>query len=172
MHFLELLKQHQINAYPLTKSLKADGKNFSTHSYFVPLAQPQYRLVKAIFSEQKNFADNTFYDVSGWTLAHAFNLPFSKVKSSWGLKVADKAWEKVATPSFASLTEGYAFGFSWDDYLAPKMLNSLLQQGIKARVALKALTAKSTSGEVNFKPGSIIIPAGLQTNTDWITSAK
>ncbi|KKM96375.1 hypothetical protein LCGC14_1178800, partial [marine sediment metagenome] len=49
------------------------------------------------------------------------------------------------------------------------MLNSLLQQGIKARVALKALTAKSTSGEINFKPGSIIIPAGLQTNTDWIT---
>lgn len=167
-HFLELLKQHQINAYPLTKPLKANGKSFSTHSYFVPLAQPQYRLVKAIFSEQKNFADNTFYDVSGWTLAHAFNLPFAKVKSNWGLDVADTAWNKAVKTSFSDLKNGYAFGFAWDDYLAPKMLNTLLKQGIKARVALSSLTAKSTSGEVNFEPGSIIIPAGLQTNIDWV----
>ena len=167
--FLSLLQQHQINAYPLTKELKAGGETYSTNSYFVPLAQPQYRLVKAIFSEQKNFADNTFYDVSGWTLAHAFNLPFAKVTSSWGLKVADKAWQQAATPRFAQLNEGYAFGFSWDDTLAPKMLNSLLQQGVKARVALNSLTAKSAnSEEVNFAAGSIIIPAGLQTNSDWI----
>jgi len=50
------------------------------------------------------------------------------------------------------------------------MLKSLLQQGVKARVALNSLTAKSVnSEEVNFAAGSIIIPAGLQTNSDWIT---
>ncbi|GAB0111092.1 M14 family zinc carboxypeptidase [Pseudoalteromonas distincta] len=166
--FLGLLKQHQIDAFSLTKSLKANGNNYTTNSYFVPLAQPQYRLIKAIFSEQKNFADNTFYDVSGWTLAHAFNLPFAKVKSSWGLEVASTPWQKAVKPSFASLEQGYAFGFSWDDYLAPKMLNSLLKQGIKARVALSPLTAKSNSSEVSFDAGSIIVPAGLQTNSDWV----
>jgi hypothetical protein len=166
--FLSVLKQHQINVFPLTKALKANGQNFTANSYFVPLAQPQYRLVKAIFSEQKNFADNTFYDVSGWTLAHAFNLPFAKVKSSWGLNVAENAWQEPAKASFAAFTQSYAFGFSWDDTLAPKMLNSLLQQGIKARVALSPLTAKSTSQEISFNAGSIIIPAGLQTNTDWV----
>ena len=166
--FLGLLKQHQIDAFSLTKSLKANGNNYTTNSYFVPLAQPQYRLIKAIFSEQKNFADNTFYDVSGWTLAHAFNLPFAKVKSSWGLEVASTPWQKAVKPSFASLEQGYAFGFSWDDYLAPKMLNSLLKQGIKARVALSPLTAKSNSSEVSFDAGSIIVPAGLQTNNDWV----
>ena len=36
--FLDLLKQHQIKAYPLNKAVKADGKNFSAKSYFVPLA--------------------------------------------------------------------------------------------------------------------------------------
>ncbi|WP_338364019.1 M14 metallopeptidase family protein [uncultured Pseudoalteromonas sp.] len=166
--FLNLLKQHQINAYPLTKALKANGKNFSTQSYFVPLAQPQFRLVKAIFSEQKTFADNTFYDVSGWTLAHAFNLEFAQVKSSWGLEVASTAWQKAVKPSFAALKQSYAFGFAWDDYLAPKMLNSLLKQGIKARVALSALTAKSSTTEIDFAPGSIIVPAGLQTTPDWV----
>ncbi|MCQ8891378.1 M14 family metallopeptidase [Pseudoalteromonas carrageenovora] len=168
-HFLGLLKQHQIDAFALTKPLKAKGKNFTTNSYFIPLAQPQYRLIKAIFSEQKNFADNTFYDVSGWTLAHAFNLPFAEVKSSWGLKIANTAWKKAVKPSFAALKQGYAFGFSWDDYLAPKMLNSLLKQGIKARVALSPLKAKTPSGEVKFDSGSIIVPAGLQTNKDWVS---
>ena len=48
--FLSILKQHQINAYPVKEGLKAEGKNFTANSYFVPLAQPQYRLVKAIFS--------------------------------------------------------------------------------------------------------------------------
>jgi len=167
--FLSILKQHQINAYPMKEGLKAEGKNFTANSYFVPLAQPQYRLVKAIFSEQQNFADNTFYDVSGWTLAHAFNLPFAKVNSRWGLEVEKTAWQKPKQPELASLTKNYAYGFAWNDMQAPKMLNSLLQQGIKARVALKPLTAVSTNAEVNFDAGSIIIPAGLQTDTNWVT---
>ena len=167
--FLALLEQHKIKAFELTKPLKAGGINFTTNSYYVPLAQPQYRLVKAIFSEQKNFADNTFYDVSGWTLAHAFNLPFAKVKSNWGLDVADTPWKNAPKAPLASLESAYAFGFAWDDYLAPKMLNTLLKQGIKARVALSALTAKSSAGDINFEPGSIIIPAGLQTQQNWIS---
>ena len=48
--FLGLLKQHQIDAFSLTKSLKANGNNYTTNSYFVPLAQPQYRLIKAFIT--------------------------------------------------------------------------------------------------------------------------
>lgn len=166
--FLDLLKQHQINAYPLTDSVKAQGKEFSKQSYFVPLAQPQFRLVKAIFSEQKRFVDNTFYDVSGWTLAHAFNLEFAKVTSSWGLNVAKQAWQSATPDKLPALTSHYAYGFKWDDYLAPKMLNSLLKQGVKARVALKPLTAKTTTKNQDFAAGSIIVPAGIQTNDDWV----
>ena len=163
-HFLEILKQHKIDAYKLTAPMKANGIAFSKNSYYVPLGQPQYRLVKAIFSEQKNFADNTFYDVSGWTLPHAFNLPFSKVKSNWGLDVEEKAWSNADKRSIPDVDESYAFAFSWDDYLAPKLLNRLLHQGIKVRVTLSPFTATSTSGEVSFKAGSIIIPTGLQKN--------
>ncbi|MBB1410978.1 M14 metallopeptidase family protein [Pseudoalteromonas sp. SG44-17] len=167
--FLDLLKQHQIKAYPLNKAVKADGKNFSAKSYFVPLAQPQYRLVKAIFSEQKRFVDNTFYDVSGWTLAHAFNLEFAAIKSGWGLDVSKNAWQQPEKPQFAELDAQYAFGFKWDNYLAPKMLNKLLQQGVQARVALSPLSAKSLASTQEFAAGSIIIPAGIQKNPQWVS---
>ncbi|MCQ8879824.1 M14 family metallopeptidase [Pseudoalteromonas shioyasakiensis] len=166
--FLDLLKQHQIEAYPLNKELKADGKRFSEGSYFVPLAQPQFRLVKAVFSEQKRFVDNTFYDVSGWTLAHAFNIEFASVKSGWGLDVSDNAWQKIAKPNFTALSNQYAFGFKWDNYLAPKMLNKLLSQGVKARVALSPLSAKSVAKSVDFAAGSIIVPAGIQEQENWV----
>ncbi len=167
--FLSVLKQHQINAYAMNKELTVAGQTFAANSYYVPLAQPQYRLIKAIFSEQKNFADNTFYDVSGWTLAHAYNLAFAKVTSNWGLDIADDAWQAMPTTQHQPLNAGYAFAFAWDDSLAPKMLNSLLQQGIKARVALNALTARTANNtEEDFAAGSIIIPAGLQTNSNWL----
>ncbi|MBQ4834331.1 peptidase M14 [Pseudoalteromonas sp. MMG010] len=167
--FLALLKQHQINAFATTKMLKVNGESYAKNSFYVPLAQKQYRLVKAIFSEQKNFIDNTFYDVSGWTLAHAFNLQFAKVTSDWGLKTEKTPWEKAKSTSIKTLGNSYAFAFPWDDYLAPKMLNSLLQKGIKARVALKALTATTPSGEIDFAAGSIIVAAGLQDKNNWVT---
>ena len=69
---------------------------------------------------------------------------------------------------FAALPQSYAYAFKWDDYLAPKMLNSLLEQGVKARVALSPLTAKTPMGEVAFEPGSILVPAGLQTDSNWV----
>ncbi|HCV03460.1 MAG TPA: peptidase M14, partial [Pseudoalteromonas sp.] len=168
-YFLDLLKQHQINAYVLEEPLKVNGQSFSEKSYYVPLAQPQFRLIKAIFSEQQRFVDNTFYDVSGWTLAHAFNLEFAKVSSNWGLNVAKEPWQQPVKSSYAALPQSYAYAFKWDDYLAPKMLNSLLEQGVKARVALSPLTAKTPMGEVAFEPGSILVPAGLQTDSNWVS---
>ena len=37
-------------------------------------------MVKAIFSEQKQFKDSLFYDVSAWTLSHAFDVNTTKMK--------------------------------------------------------------------------------------------
>ncbi|WP_105166898.1 M14 metallopeptidase family protein [Pseudoalteromonas sp. T1lg23B] len=162
--FLELLKQHQIDAYPLT----SDYKSFKAGDVFIPFEQPQYRLVKAAFSEQKNFKDNTFYDVSGWTLPHAFNLPFESVKSTRALKLGADVWREPSARQQSELANGYAFAFAWQQFNAPKMLNFLLKNGIEARVALEAFSAKTTVGIHKFKAGSIVIPAGLQRNEKWL----
>jgi len=162
--FLNLLKQHQINAYKIDKDLKVANKTYSEQSsYYIPLEQPQYRLIKAIFSEQKNFEDNTFYDVSGWTIAHAFNIEFANLTSKWGLKHSESAWTQPQPKALDKLTNNYAYAFSWDDYAAPKMLNTLLEKGIKARVALGDLSAVTSKGKHALAAGSIILPAGLQT---------
>ncbi|BBN82813.1 peptidase M14 [Pseudoalteromonas sp. A25] len=162
--FLDLLKQHHIEVYPLQESYK----DYLAGDVFIPLEQSQYRLLKAIFSEQTSFKDNTFYDVSGWTLAHAFNLPFEKLKSSRNLKLADKPWAPKTERSRRKLDNAYAYGFSWQQFNAPKMLNFLLSQGIDARVALSGFSAATNTKERHFAPGSIVVPAGLQKNSKWL----
>lgn len=162
--FLTLLKQHKIKSYSLQASYKAYRKG----DVFIPLDQPQYRLLKAAFSEQTSFKDNTFYDVSGWTLPHAFNLPFEKIKNKRNLKLASKAWLPEKAMPKADLQSTYAYGFSWQHFYAPKMLNFLLKKGVKARVALSEFTADTTDGKQQFQSGSIIIPAVLQTEQKWL----
>ena len=87
-------------------------------------------------------------------------MEFAAIKSGWGLDVSKNAWQQPEKPKFAALDAQYAFGFKWDNYLAPKMLNKLLQQGVQARVALSPLSAKSLASTQEFAAGSIIIPAG------------
>ena len=174
---LALLKRHQIKAYPLTKSLEASNKNFAMeHSYFVPVDQPQYRLIKSIFSDRKEFEDNTFYDVSTWNLAFAFNIEYAPIKSSWGLKTSSTAWQPVEEAKPATLKPNYAYAFAWDDQKAAKMLAYLLKNDIKMRVASKDFTASvlgtGSEGKAEskrFSAGTLIVNRGLQTNKQYLS---
>ncbi|MEW6999095.1 M14 family metallopeptidase [Colwelliaceae bacterium BS250] len=168
--FLSLLEQHEIKAYPLVKNYEDnDGYYYKESSFYVPIKQKQYRLIKTIFNKVTTFKNNTFYDVSGWTMPLAFNINSHEIKSVRSLKLASTAWQpsklKIATPTITS----YAYAFSWDNYLAPKMLNKLLNKGIKAKVATKPFTQDIGQKSVEFAPGSIVIPAGIQQLDNWFT---
>ena len=163
--FLSKLQQHQIKVYPLSKDFRHQGKIYTAkNSFYVPLAQDQYRLIQALFNQQTHFKDNTFYDVSGWTMPLAMNISFEKVERTWGLKLAKQPWQ-APVPSIDHNVDhnAYAYIFEWHHFLAPKLLNKLLSQGIKVRVANKAFSSETKS----FSAGSLLIPAGIQTKKLW-----
>jgi hypothetical protein len=170
------LKQHQIKVYPIIDDFRLDGIVYEKgDSFYVPLEQRQYRVIKALFSQQTSFQDNTFYDVSGWTMPLAMDIDFYEVGRTWGLKLAKTPWSKpVKVANKTNLQpQAYAYAFEWHHFLAPKLLNELLNQGIKAKVATKAFSSKlQSNGNIvtkDFSRGSIIIPAGLQTVDNWRT---
>ncbi|WP_233009883.1 M14 family zinc carboxypeptidase [Rheinheimera faecalis] len=164
---LALLKQHQIKAYPINERWQHKGQTYQKgQAYYIPLQQPQYLLLKAAFSTQTNFQDNTFYDVSAWTLPYAFNIEFSTV----GRKpsgVAEEQWspqpESVLMPSAGA----YAYAFDWADQKAPLLTQALLDQGVVLRAASKPFFAKTANGEQAFSAGAIVIAAGLQQHNNW-----
>jgi hypothetical protein len=172
---LDKLKQHQIKVYPLTEDFRLAGVIYTKeHSFYVPLEQRQYRVIKALFSQQTQFEDNTFYDVSGWTMPLAMDIDFYRVGRTWGLKLADNAWDspaKIAEKSTVA-PEAYAYAFEWHHFLAPKLLNELLNKGIKAKVATKSFSSllKINDNKIvnkDYARGSIIIPAGIQVQKNW-----
>jgi hypothetical protein len=172
--FLNKLKQHHIDVYQLTDDFKVKSTVFDpAYSYYIPLNQPKFKVIKTLFDTPTTFEDNTFYDVSGWTLPLAMNIEFHKIDSTRGLELAKSPWKETAeqsnlTTENPSLTSSaYAYIFEWNDFLSPKLLNQLLSSNIKAKVATEGFTSVIRGKEQQFEAGSIVIPTALQTESHW-----
>ncbi|WP_235296858.1 M14 metallopeptidase family protein [Portibacter marinus] len=148
-HFLDILLSHQIKVYQ------------SDDQYVVPLDQPQYRLTKTIFEKVTEFQDSLFYDVSAWTLPEAFDLdyreltgdinlgtPITQVPESEGKVIGDNA--------------EYAYVFEWNDYYTPKLLNTILNAGLRAKVTNEQSAYRTSEGSKTFGRGTIIVPVKNQ----------
>ncbi|MGJ8691729.1 MAG: M14 family zinc carboxypeptidase [Thalassotalea sp.] len=173
---LSTLQQHQIKVYALAKDFKHNDQVFSkAASFYVPLNQPQYRVIKALFNQQKQFQENRFYDISGWTLPLAMNISFYPIEKSRNLKLAGEfdinSADKIAiTEQFQTsepTAEPYAYVFQWHHSLAPKLLYRLLSSNIATKVATTGFTAELNKSVKTFSAGSIVVPAAIQTSANW-----
>jgi len=166
--FLDKLSQHQIDVFALTSDFRLNAKVYEQeNSYFVPLDQSQFRLVQAIFNTQTHFEDNTFYDVSGWTMPMAMNIEFAPVNRSWGLKLADKPWTNPIEKSMSFDHSAYAFAIEWHHFQTPKLLNALLAKNIKVKVATKPFSGTVQGKEQSFKAGTLMVLPGIQSVDKW-----
>lgn len=167
---LDLLQRHHIEVYPLQRDWQDETERFSAgESYYIPLQQPQYRLIKAAFSTEKNFRDNTFYDVSSWTLPYAYNINFKTVSREPGRAVAEQQWASAPSLNHALTAGAYAYAFSWDDQQAPLLLQALLKNGLVVRTAMGNFTAKTEQGPRSLNAGAMLVIAGLQQQDDWFS---
>lgn len=178
--FLKKLEQHKIDVYGLTDDFKVKSTVHSSQSsYYIPLNQAKYKVIKALFDTPTTFKDNSFYDVSGWTLPLAMNIKFQKVESTRGLKLNNFPWQlgeetplinASLNPEEQTKAKAYAYVFKWDDFLAPKLLNELLNSNIKVKVATKSFTASIDGKKHSFNSGSIVIPSAMQQESHWYQS--
>lgn len=148
-----LLRRHGIQVQRLQAPVKLAG-NVITKGLFVPLAQPQARLVQSVFSTPTTFSDNTFYDVSAWNLPAAFNieaLPVSRRQYQSAMSGPD--WQ-VQPASLPAVTAVYAWTISWQDSRAPALLADLLRTGVR----VFALGRVAHNGEQLLQAGDLLIP--------------
>jgi len=133
---VEFLNRHQIKVYRNERDIQVDQKLFkSAFSYAVPTEQEQYRLLTSIFEEVSSFKDTSFYDVSSWTISHAMDIPFARIRSGNNIRISEE-------PVRAKKIEGKVIGgssklaylFRWNEYSTPEALYRLQQTGLVARV--------------------------------------
>ena len=154
----EVLIRHDIKVHRLSKNLRKDGKNFpQENSFIVPLNQKKQRLVKAIFSEQKQFKDSLFYDVSAWTLSHAFDVNTTKMKD---LSALGEAVNGIENPTPKEVTKAaYAYLFEGHGYYTPKAVYALLEANVRVKVGLQSF---SLNGK-KYDYGTLMVPVANQS---------
>jgi hypothetical protein len=167
-HMAEMFTRHDIKMFKLASDLRSGGKEFKAGSaYIIPTNQPQYRLITAMFERRTSFVDSLFYDISAWTIPLGYGMPFSELGSSeyrsnlQGDQVTTVTWN---TGQVVGRSD-YAYLFEWDEYYAPRLLNSLMQRGLMARVATSELKISTSQGMKDFTYGTVMIPITNQPNT-------
>ncbi|GFD81144.1 peptidase M14 [Tenacibaculum sp. KUL118] len=156
-HLAEVLQRHQIKLHELKEDFTSNGKRFKKgYSYVVPMNQKNHRLVKAMFDVRTTFKDSLFYDVSAWTFNYAFGVDYADnvSLSKAGAEVTQLQPKKGTIQQKSSV--GYLF--SWNEYSTPKALNTILEKGLRAKVAMKKFVNDGNS----YDYGTIFIPAQNQ----------
>ncbi len=162
--FIDILLRHQIKIYALAEPMTINGLKIS-EGIIIPFNQPQYRLIKSLFETRTQFKDNTFYDVSSWTLPHAFNLPYAMLTRK-GLKTNIRGKLIRTSQRNVGVVSGkakVAYSINWNNYSAAAASNYLLELGINLRVARKAFTTDNLKGKTSFDAGTIVVPVGIQS---------
>jgi len=164
--FLSTLRRHRIQVRELAEPVEAGGRSFSPgSSYIASVAQPQYRLLTALFEKRTSFQDSLFYDVSAWTLPLAFGLPYAPLRARdlsdelLGRPVDDPAFP---AGNYSGAADPYACVFEWKGYFAPRALYRFLDAGVKAKVATRPFEAATEAGRQRFGYGTILVPLGVQ----------
>lgn len=163
LEFLNLLSRHHIKVSKLKQDLSIDGKQYAANqAFWVPLDQPQYRLIKGIFNRPQQFEDSIFYDISAWTLPDAFGLDWSPVRAAQGAEKLGDASEGVALssrfPPYIMADPAYAYAIRPEPYEYHKALGILLKKGLRVKVATKAFQSDNQS----YPPGTLLVAANNQ----------
>ncbi len=167
-HLLDILGRHQIQVYKLGQNVSASDRSFeSGRDFIIPAEQPQYRMARSLFETRTEFTDSLFYDVSTWSLPHAFGLEHAELSGrafSSGLLGEAVDFDELSFPegSLHGEKSGYAYVFEWDGYYAPRALHDLQYRDVRTKVAGRSFTLQTTEGEREFRMGSILIPVGIQ----------
>ena len=149
----EILLRHQIDIYESQEDILDKGDIYkSGYSYLVPKNQKQINLINAMFESRTKFNDSIFYDVSAWTLPHAFNLDYNL--NFIYKKELKKIDEIDFSVDFNLEPSNYAYLIEWHEYLTPKALNMLLEKNIRVKVATQQFNVKG----VKYDYGTLMIP--------------
>lgn len=149
----EILLRHQIDIYESEVDILDNDKIYkSGYSYLVPKNQKQINLINAMFESRTKFNDSIFYDVSAWTLPHAFNLDYNL--NFIYKKELKKIDEIDFSVDFNLEPSNYAYLIEWHEYLTPKALNMLFEKNIRVKVATQQFNVKG----VKYDYGTLMIP--------------
>lgn len=169
-NFIDLLGRHDISANMLARDVTVGGQTWRAgEAAVVRLDQPQYTMIRSIFDQETQFAENIFYDVSGWTLPLAYDLDYAALGRAFSPnllgEIAQVQTREQVSPPISSV--GYVL--RWTDYYAPRALYRLLDADVRVRIATEQVSVRTQGGLQDFDPGAVFVPlTGQDISNDEI----
>lgn len=156
-HLAEVMKKQHVKIHEVKEDFTENGKTFKKgYSYIVPMNQKNRRLVKAMFQVKTKFQDSLFYDVSAWTFNHSFGVDFAENVSI--SKAGNEITDLKMNAGSVSFKSDYGYLMPWNEFYAPKALNTIMQKGLRAKVSMKNFK----NGGNSYEYGTIFIPVQNQ----------
>ena len=158
LELMDIFSRHQVEYQALGSELTVDGKTFTPgHAWVIPVNQRQFGLAQAMIETRTKFEDNSFYDVSAWSLPMAYNLPYAKLT-----RLPEISGNIEIPAARAPDPDAVAWVIAWQQLLAPGVLQGLLDADVRVRAASKPFSMAGETGSVGFKEGSLVVLAGIQ----------
>ncbi len=154
LELMDVFQRHRVEYHALGSEISADGQVFKPgHAWIIPVKQRQFGLAQAMMETRTKFEDNTFYDVSAWSLPMAYNLPYATLS-----RMPTTTDNSPSITTSAPDAKAVAWIIGWQQLQTPSVLQDLLDEGARVRVATKPF---SMDGET-FSEGSLVLLAGIQ----------
>ncbi len=163
--FNKILEGHEIDTYPLNKIVEVDGIEYQPeNSFIVPLRQSQSSLITSIFEKRTKFIDNTFYDVSSWTMPLAFGFNFTALtRSDFNLDLYSEKRVENNVVFEEPEKNVVAISLPWKNYATAKLLSLCLQNDIKVRSVTKESIFKGKNSQIDLSHGDLLIQLDNQS---------
>jgi hypothetical protein len=163
----KLLDRHEI-LYNNASSGKIRGYDYaenrqvrmeaSENTLVINTNQPKGKMVQVLFEPSAQLVDSLTYDITAWSLPHAYGL---EAVASTREILTTTASETVAANNIAD-PSGAGYITKWNSMQDAKFLSALLKAGIKIRFTEVALENASQQ----FAPGSLIITKSDNRNLE------
>ncbi|HKJ17868.1 MAG TPA: M14 family zinc carboxypeptidase [Xanthomonadales bacterium] len=156
--FLDLLSMHDIEYEAISEPVRAGDLVFEPGgAWFIPARQRQFGLLQAMMEMRTSFQDETFYDVSAWTMPLAYNLPFATVRQAPGTDVPT-----LSSSGLPPAEDAAGWLIPWNQLGAAELLQALLQEGARVRTAIKPFSVQTSAGLAGFESGTLLIQPNTQ----------
>jgi hypothetical protein len=148
--FVDLLQIHRVDVYEVPNSKQ----------FYVPVAQDNHIMVRTIFENQIPYKDSSFYDASTWSLIHAFNLPYTEVKTAFVAGAKINAALHATKPAATKST--YAYIVNNTDYNIHQFIFNLQKQGVIVQTATRPFSINIGSSDKQFGYGTVVVSVQQQ----------
>ncbi len=170
---LELLQKNNIQWEKVSTSTQltsAKGYHYQTGAVepfklqmgdiLVSTQQEKGTLVSVLFEPRTKLSDSLTYDITAWTLPHAYALDGYAVATE--LKATQNLLEQAPSKFFA--TEGFvAYAVRWESMLTARFLNAIQLAGMKVYFHEKGFAYQGKT----YAPGTLLLITGENKHLDF-----